>query len=103
MLSLEEERAIKTVLYNYCWGVDRRDWAQFKSCFAPDFVADYAPFGTWTGPEAMVKMMQDGNKAHPASLHSMSNIVITGDGDSAEASSHVHAILMPLEKGGTVV
>jgi len=98
MLPFEEERAIAAVLYNYATGIDKRDWALFKSCFADDFVADYAPFGSWKGPDAMTAMMEEANKTHPATLHSMSNVVISGQGNAAVASCHVHAILMPMKK-----
>jgi SnoaL-like domain len=42
---------IADVLVRYASGIDRRDWALFRSCFTDDCMADYGDIGVWHGAD----------------------------------------------------
>ena len=102
MIRGDDERAIVAVLLRYATGIDRRDWALFRSCFSEDFTGIYPGFGTWLGADAITDFMRAAHENLGPTLHRMSNFVIVGSGDAATARSYVDAVLMASTETGAM-
>lgn len=93
--SPQDRQEITDVLVGYASGIDRRDWSRFRSCFTPDVHADYgAEVGEWHDLEAFTEYMRVMHQDMGATQHMLSNFVIDVDGDTATASTYVHAVLV---------
>jgi 3-phenylpropionate/cinnamic acid dioxygenase small subunit len=67
------------VVTRYASGIDRRDWALFRSAFADDAKVDYGPFmGSWTTGDDFTAFMRESHSPAGLSVHRMTNVVITG-------------------------
>ena len=73
----------------YATGIDRRDWAAFRSCFTDDVVAEYDGVGTWTGSGAITEFMVTSHESMGHTMHRLSNLAIEVDGDTATAQCYV--------------
>lgn len=87
------------LLLRYATGIDDHDWPLFRTCFAEDFLGDYPGFGTWNGPEEITAAMKNLHADFGATLHRITNFVVSGDQDRAQASSYIDVILMPRMEG----
>jgi hypothetical protein len=85
---------IGEVLIRYATGIDRKDWALFRTCWADEIDVDYADVGTFTDPEAFSELMEQLHGNMGATYHRLSNFVIDVQGDAATVRSYVHAVLM---------
>jgi DNA-binding GntR family transcriptional regulator len=99
-LSLEDERDIAAVIVRYGSGIDSRNWALFRSCFADDVHADYGQFGTWNGCEEFAAAMEKTHEPMGMTLHRMSNIVIAAIAGGAKVRTYVDAVLCAKEADG---
>ena len=54
----EVRQDVADVLVRYATGIDRRDWALFRTCFTPDCEADYGDIGVWHGADAITEWME---------------------------------------------
>jgi len=90
---LLDERAITAVLHDYARALDRRDWELLASLFTANAVVDYSSEGgpVCHGPEPVVADCQEDFAGLDATSHLIGNVTIAVDGDSARASSVVHA------------
>ncbi len=87
---------IGDVLIRYATGIDQKDWALFRGCWADEIDVDYAEVGRFTDPDAFTDLMAQLHGNMGATFHRLSNFVIDVDdtGDRASARSYVHAVLM---------
>jgi 3-phenylpropionate/cinnamic acid dioxygenase small subunit len=87
---------IADVLVRYASGIDTKDWPLFRSCFTDDVHADYGDIGDWHGVDAITEWMAATHRDMPATNHMITNVAIevSGAGDTARASSYVHAVLV---------
>lgn len=85
---------IAEVLVRYATGIDRRDWDLFRSCFTDDVLAEYEGIATWNGVEEITDSMVRSHADMGHTMHRISNIAVTVDGNTAEARSYVDAVLM---------
>ena len=100
---LLDRAAISDVVHRYATGIDRRDWALFRSIFADEVALD---FSSWNGA-APSRMAADAWTAgvtaslsgFDATQHVSSNHVITLDGDAATCVSYMMALHYLLEDG----
>jgi 3-phenylpropionate/cinnamic acid dioxygenase small subunit len=91
----EPKQAIAEVLIRYSTGIDRRDWDAFRSCFTADCHADYgADIGTWNDVDSITEFMIESHAEMGQTMHRLSNIAVTVDGDRATARTYVDAVLM---------
>ena len=89
---MSDHQQITDVLLRYATGIDNRDWALFRTCFAADCSIDYRGIGQWQGVDAVTGFMQ---RVHSGpSLHRLSNMTITVDDDRATARSYVDAVVL---------
>lgn len=86
LAALIDKLAITEALYRYCHGVDRCDLAMLKSAFWEDGAVDY---GTLGGPShEFCDTLVPALLGLKATMHNVSNILITLDGDKARAMSN---------------
>ena len=90
----DAKQDIAEVLIRYSTGIDRRDWDQFRDCFTADCHAEYEGIGTWDGIEPLIQFMIGSHADMGHTMHRLSNLAITVEGDTARARSYVDAILM---------
>ncbi|MFC3965331.1 nuclear transport factor 2 family protein [Nocardia jiangsuensis] len=91
---MNDHHEIGAVLIRYATGIDRRDWELFRTVFTPDCVLDYGPIGTWHGIEEVLAFMRQSHDMAGHTLHRITNVAATVDGDSAQARSYVDAVIM---------
>ena len=89
-----DEHDIAKVLLRYATGIDRRDWELFRTCFTEDVVAEYEGIDPWRGVDEITESMITSHADMGHTMHRLSNLAITVDGDTAMARSYVDAILM---------
>lgn len=89
-----DEHDIAAVLVRYATGIDRRDWELFRTCFTDDVVAEYEGLEPWHGVDAITGSMTTSHAGMGHTLHRLSNVAITVDGDTATARTYVDALLM---------
>ena len=85
---------IAEVLVRYATGIDRRDWDLFRTCFTEDCRLDYGDIGAWDGVDAVTEFMEASHAGMGHTLHRLTNVTVTVDGDRAVARTYVDAILM---------
>lgn len=84
--AIADRQAITDILHRYCHGVDRCDMELLKSAYWPDAVDEH---GTFNGNalefcEATLPAL----KTMTCTMHMVSNILITLDGDKATVQSY---------------
>ena len=89
-----DEHDIAKVLVRYATGIDRRDWDLFRTCFTEDVLAEYEGLDPWRSVEEITESMAMSHADMGHTMHQLSNLAITVDGDTATARSYVDAILM---------
>lgn len=94
MTDREDRQDITEVLLRYATGIDRRDWALFRTVFTDDCELDYGEIGVWKGVDAVTEFMQQAHALAGHTMHRLTNQVITLDGDEAQARTYVDALIM---------
>lgn len=94
-------RAVEAVLVRYATGIDTRDWAKLRTCFADDVRADYGDIGRWGSADALVGFMEAAHAGFVATNHLITNVVVELDGDRAAARCYVHAVLVTGDDAST--
>lgn len=94
MTDHEDRQDISDVLIRYTTGIDRRDWSLFRTVFAEDCELDYGEIGSWHGVEAVTEFMVLAHSQAGHTLHRLSNIAATVNGDRAQARSYVDVLIM---------
>jgi len=90
----EVREDVAEVLLRYATGIDRRDWALFRTCFTDDCEADYGAIGVWHGAAAITEWMKQSHAACGHTLHRISNQVVSPSGKGVTARSYVDALVM---------
>ena len=94
LTDLIDRAAISDTIFKYATGVDRRDWALYRSIFTDTVDFD---FSTWRGvrqamsADEWVIAARDTLACFDATQHNLTNLVITLDGDRATAVVHMVA------------
>jgi hypothetical protein len=90
----EDRQDINDVLVRYAKGIDRRDWALFRTVFTEDCEIDYGEIGTWTGADAITEFMELSHSGAGHTLHRLTNQAISVDSDRATARTYVDGLIM---------
>lgn len=89
---------VTEVLVRYATGIDRRDWALFRTCFTEDCDADYGDIGHWHGVEEITDWMTRTHEPCGHTLHRITNVAVdasSSDGDDrVQARSYVDALVL---------
>lgn len=89
-----DKQDIAEVLVRYSTGIDQRDWPLFRTCWTDDVVADYIGIARWESADAITSFMETSHADMGHTMHQLSNLAITVDGDTATARCYVDAVLM---------
>ncbi|MBX3606597.1 MAG: nuclear transport factor 2 family protein [Piscinibacter sp.] len=83
--ALTDREAIRTVLHEYCRAVDRGDATLMKACYHPDGTDDHGFFvgRGWDFADYVLPRLAELDR----SIHSLSNPLITLDGDRAHVET----------------
>ncbi|WP_102142340.1 nuclear transport factor 2 family protein [Mycobacterium hubeiense] len=88
-----DKAQITEVLIRYATGIDFKDWALFRTCWADDVDIDYGDLGRHTNPDEFTTLMKQIHGGMGQTYHHISNMAVDVDGDHATARSYVHAVL----------
>lgn len=84
------EREIRNALFRYCRGIDRKDWALFRSAYHDDAHDDH---GVYRGdPDGLVSWLKVRHENIAQSMHFIGNCWIDLDAD--KASGEVYCIVI---------
>jgi 3-phenylpropionate/cinnamic acid dioxygenase small subunit len=90
----EDRQDISELLVRYATGIDRRDWALFRTVFTDDCELDYGEIGVWNGIDAVAEFMEQVHAMAGYTMHRLSNLAITVDGDKAGARTYIDGLIM---------
>jgi ketosteroid isomerase-like protein len=85
-----DRQAVYDLVVGYVLALDQRDWETVSKCFASDAVFIH-PAGRVEGPDAIVGRARAALDPLDASQHLLGSILVTVDGDDAQATSYFHA------------
>ena len=94
MSERDDRQDISDLLVRYATGIDRRDWPLFRTAFTDDCELDYGEIGAWKGVDAVTDFMQAAHALAGHTLHRLSNLAITVDGDTATARTYIDGLIM---------
>ena len=86
---LLHEHAIRQVLYRYCRGIDRRDFALVRSCYHADATDDHGNFQG--GVDAFLDYAQAQLSRFDHTMHVIANVLIEQEGDRARSEAYTLA------------
>lgn len=94
-MSVDDQLAVAETIYRYATGIDTRDYALYRSIFAPEVAVDFSSYNggepaTVTGDQwaAGVRPLFDGLHA---TQHTMTNPIAEIDGDDATCRMYMQA------------
>lgn len=70
---LEDQSALTSVLNQYCWQVDLKNWEKFGETYVEDAVMDFEAFGKTHGRENIIKGTIAAEDRFEGMQHSMTN------------------------------
>ncbi len=85
----EDKDQVRELLARYCYYADSGQVEHYANLFTLDCDWDGGIFGRQLGRENVLTMMRSNSGSRPKTRHSTTNIVITLDGDKADATSYV--------------
>ena len=94
MTEREDRQDISDLLVRYATGIDRRDWPLFRTVFTDDCELDYGEIGAWKGLDAVADFMEQTHALLGHTMHRLSNMVITVDGNQAVARTYLDGLMM---------
>lgn len=94
MTEREDRQDIADLLTRYATGIDSRDWPLFRTVFTDDCELDYGVVGVWKGRDAVADFMEQAHAMAGHTLHRLSNLAISVDGDAAVARSYIDGLIM---------
>jgi 3-phenylpropionate/cinnamic acid dioxygenase small subunit len=101
MTEREDRQDISELLVRYATGIDRRDWPLFRTVFTDDCELDYGEIGAWKGVDAVTDFMEQTHALLGHTMHRLSNMTITVDGDRAVARTYLDGLMLaPDNKSG---
>ncbi|ORV81480.1 polyketide cyclase [Mycobacterium interjectum] len=94
MSERDDRQDIADLLVRYATGIDRRDWALFRTVFTDDCQLDYGVIGKWQGVDAVTDFMEQVHALAGRTMHRLSNLAITLDGDKAAARTYIDGLIL---------
>ncbi|HTY30830.1 nuclear transport factor 2 family protein [Mycobacterium sp.] len=94
MSERDDRQDISDLLVRYATGIDRRDWALFRTVFTADCELDYGVIGAWKGVDAVTDFMERVHALAGHTMHRLSNHAITVNGDKAAARTYIDGLIM---------
>ncbi len=97
--ALVDKDAIRDVLFTYCRGIDRCDEALIRSVYHPGATDDHGTF-TGSAEDFVAWVIPLLRRDFASTMHTLGNILIALDGDSAHVESYLHAFHRVLRPAG---
>ncbi len=94
MTEREDRQDISELLLRYATGIDRRDWPLFRTVFTDDCELDYGEIGAWKGVDAATEFMEQAHALLGQTMHRLSNMSITVDGDQGVVRTYLDGLMM---------
>jgi len=91
---VSDQQEIADVLVRYASGIDRRDWARFRSCWTEDCDVDYGAVGQWHGADEVTAWAEEVHAPCGHTMHRITNMDISVSGDEATARSYSDALVL---------
>ena len=101
---LLDRAAIADVVHGYAHGVDRRDWALYRSIFTDEVDIDFSTWGNLKqryAADVWVGMVRQTLACFDATQHTLTNLAITLDGDTATCIAKMTARHVLLAEGAS--
>jgi hypothetical protein len=99
---LHDRVDIIELMNRYALGVDRRDWALYRSCFEDRFAIVAEGWPDAMDADEWVDIIRQGIHNYAATQHQMSNHTIEVDGDAAHCITYIRAVHhQPKAAGGS--
>ena len=96
---------VADLLGDYARAVDTKDWALFRSVFADGAKVDYTrAYGIAGSPDEITEWISSlmTDEFVPDTMHGLTNVTVSVDGDTAEASAYyINPDVMSDGEGGT--
>jgi len=89
---LETRLDVSDVLVRYASGIDRKDWALFRTCFTADCRCDYGAIGAWEGVDAITEFMTRSHPSQIQSLHRITNVAVSPSRDGVTTRCYVDLV-----------
>jgi SnoaL-like domain len=90
-----DHQAITETVYRYALGIDTRDWALYRSIFADQITVDFSSYGgrpvATMRADEWVASVQPLFTGLAATQHTMTNPIVTVDGDNATCTMYMQA------------
>jgi 3-phenylpropionate/cinnamic acid dioxygenase small subunit len=87
-LTAEDRIAIEEVILRYATALDTQDWDLLRACFRPDARTVMDRVGEFGTREAVIERLAPRLKIFAALQHFISNVMISGNGDTAAARNY---------------
>lgn len=92
-LNLEDCHAIEQLLHRYCHNADYSLPEAMRAIFTEDAVFELGAMNVrCEGFEAILAFFQNARGSMPPAQHVINNLVLEGDGDSAQSSCYIQVI-----------
>ena len=102
MTEREDRQDISDLLVRYATAIDRREYQLLGTVFTAECDVDYGEIGKWHTAEEVIEFMDLVHAMAGYTLHRMSNMAITVDGEHAEARTYIDALIMAGDNNGGV-
>lgn len=102
MTEREDRQDIAELLVRYATAIDRREWPLLGTVFADRCEVDYGEVGGWESAAEVIEFMELAHSMAGYTLHRLSNIAVTVDGDQAEARTYIDGLIMSADNQGGV-
>jgi 3-phenylpropionate/cinnamic acid dioxygenase small subunit len=86
---LADQHEIRDVIYSYCRGIDRRDFALVRDCFHADATDDHGD--QCRSVDEFIDYVQVAVSRYERTMHFIGNVLVAVDGDTARAESYAIA------------
>jgi 3-phenylpropionate/cinnamic acid dioxygenase small subunit len=86
--AITDRLAIEDVIIGYATAMDTQDWDLFRACFRPDARTVMDRVGEFDSCEALIALLAPRLKIFAALQHFITNIAVSGHGDTATARNN---------------
>ena len=80
---------VKSAMFRYTWSLDMKDWQSLEDCFTPDITFAASDMGWYEGAHNLIEKFQSRTIRVPVRRHSVFNIYVRIDRDTAELTAYI--------------
>jgi 3-phenylpropionate/cinnamic acid dioxygenase small subunit len=102
MTEREDRQDIAELLVRYATAIDRREYPLLGTVFTNECDVDYGEIGRWKSADDVIEFMDQAHAMAGYTLHRLSNIAVTLEGDTAVARTYIDGLIMAGDNQGGV-